>query len=148
MMLHLSNTVIKINRLLSRYDINLDIQKFVINDKEFRIPYTKNGITVSDVVYASQGETSFISLALSFALSSESIDKYNILLLDEIDATLDTTNRRIFLTILERQLDDIDAEQVFMITHNNMFDNYPVDLIITGETEIDNYRNMNIIAKF
>jgi hypothetical protein len=50
-----------------------------------------------------------------------------------------------FLNILEKQLEAINAEQVFMITHNNMFDNYPVDVIMTSEEEVDNYKNMNVL---
>jgi len=52
-----------------------------------------------------------------------------------------------FLNILEKQLDTINAKQIFMITHNNMFDSYPVDLILTSDVELDNYKNKNIIFK-
>jgi DNA repair exonuclease SbcCD ATPase subunit len=144
--LYFKNTRIIVNNLLeSVFNGALEIENFEINDTEFRIPYTKNGIKISDVAYTSQGEKSFMSLALSFALIEQSIKKYNIMLLDEIDATLDQRNRAMFLNILEKQLEAINAEQVFMITHNNMFDSYPVDLIMTSDEEIDNYKNMNIL---
>ena len=39
------------------------------------------------------------------------------------------------------------AEQLFLITHNNMFDNYPVDVIMTSDVNIDNFKNVNIIWK-
>jgi len=146
--LYLKNTRVIVNNLLeSVYKGDLEIADFIINDKEFRIPYIKNGITVPDAVYCSQGERSFISLALSFALIEQSIKGYNIMLLDEIDATLDQKNRYMFISILEKQLDIIGAEQVFLITHNNMFDNYPVDVIMTSDVNIDNYKNTNIIFK-
>jgi len=146
--MYLKDTRMAVNNLLDViYKGNLEVEDFDINDKEFRIPYTKNGITVSDIIHTSQGERSFVSIALSFSLISKSIDKYNILLLDEIDSTLSQKNRYYFLSILEKQLDTIGAEQVFLITHNNMFDNYPVDLIVTSDVEIDNYKNMNIIFK-
>jgi DNA repair exonuclease SbcCD ATPase subunit len=102
---------------------------------------------IDDVSHCSQGEESFISIALSFALIEQSIKKYNIMLLDEIDATLDSTNRALFLNILEDYLDMINSEQVFMVSHNNMFDNYPVDVIMTSDYMIDNYRNVNVIYR-
>jgi DNA repair exonuclease SbcCD ATPase subunit len=148
MQLYLRNTKQMVNNLLeSVYNGELEIDDFEINDKEFKIPYFRDNLRVSDISQTSQGETSFVSLAFSFALASQSIDKYNIFLLDEVDSTLSQKNRYKFINILEKQLDIINAEQVFMITHNNMFDNYPVDIIMTSDVEIDNYKNMNLIFK-
>ena len=120
---------------------------FEINDKEFKIPYTKNGMKISDVIYSSQGERSFISLVLSLALIIQTVEKYNIMLLDEVDATLDTKNRQVFINLLEKLIEKTGAEQIFMISHNNMFDNYPVDVIMTSDTDIDNLKNVNVIYK-
>lgn len=113
------------------YDGSLHLEDFEITADEFGIPYSTKGTTVKDVIYASQGERSFISLALSFALTYKSISKYNIMLLDEIDATLDISNREKFLHVLEMQIDMIHAEQVFVISHNDMFNAYPVDIVDT-----------------
>lgn len=113
------------------YDGDLHLEDFEITVDEFGIPYSTKGTTVKDVIYASQGERSFISLALSFALTYKSISKYNIMLLDEIDATLDISNREKFLHVLEMQIDMIHAEQVFVISHNDMFNAYPVDIVDT-----------------
>jgi len=146
--LYLRKTKAIVNELLSElFGGELEIDDFDINDREFKIPYIKNGIRVSDIISCSQGERSFISLAISFALVKQSIERYNIMLLDEIDSTLDMTNRPIFIKILEEQLKAIGSEQVFLITHNNMFDNYPVDLIMTSDIEIDNYKNTNVIFR-
>lgn len=143
--LYLKNTKIYVNELLEIvFGGEFEIDDFDINSSEFNIPYIKNNIRVNDVVYASQGERSFLSLALSFALITQSIKKYNILLLDEIDSTLDTKNRAMFLNILEKQMQMIDSEQVFLITHNNMFDNYDVDIIFTGNSTT-HYTNANTI---
>lgn len=111
------------------YDGDLYIDNFNITADEFKIPFVTKNTTIKDVCYASQGEKSFISLAISFALMYQSISKYNIMLLDEIDATLDTENREKFLQILEKQMDMINAEQIFVISHNSMFDMYPVDVL-------------------
>lgn len=113
------------------YDGDLHLEDFEITADEFGIPYRTKGTTVKDVIYASQGERSFISLALSFALTYKSISKYNIMLLDEIDSTLDISNREKFLHVLEMQIDMIHAEQVFVISHNDMFNAYPVDIVDT-----------------
>ena len=113
------------------YDGDLHLEDFEITADEFGIPYSTKGTTVKDVIYASQGERSFISLALSFALTYKSISKYNIMLLDEIDSTLDISNREKFLHVLEMQIDMIHAEQVFVISHNDMFNAYPVDIVDT-----------------
>lgn len=146
MQLYLKNTKLFVNELLKIvYADNFEIDDFDINESEFNIPYIKNNIRISDVVYASQGEKSFLSLALSFALINQSIKDYNILLLDEIDATLDTKNRAMFLNILEKQMESIGSEQIFLITHNNMFENYPVDIILTSPNKVSNFNNANIL---
>lgn len=145
--LYFKNIKIFVNKLLESVYDDFVIEDFSITSTEFNIPYVKNGVRVNDVVYASQGETSFLSLALSFALINNSIKDYNILLLDEIDSTLDTRNRSMFLNIINQQIEMINAEQVFLITHNNMFDSYPVDIIITSDISLDNYTNANIIYK-
>lgn len=146
--LYLKNTRTKINQLLDVvYDGDLEVQEFEIGEKEFRIPYISKGVKVEDVSFCSQGEESIVSLALSFALIEQSLNGYNILLLDEMDSKLDASKRMKFLPILEEQLDSIDAEQVFIITHNNAFDNYPVDVIMTSSYNVDNFKNVNVIFK-
>jgi DNA repair exonuclease SbcCD ATPase subunit len=136
-----------VNNILETVYNNFSIDGFEISETEFNIPYTKNGVKISDVSYASQGERSFLSLALSFALIHKSIKDYNVMLLDEIDATLDTRNRATFINILTQMIELIDSEQVFMITHNNMFDSYPVDIIMTSDVNLDSYKNANVIFK-
>ena len=145
--IYLNRCIMTINQLLGVAYDDLEINDFIINDKEFRIPYIKKGLVVPDITYASQGERSFLSLALSLALIIQTLDKYNIMLLDEVDATLDTKNRRHFIEILEKLIVRTNSEQIFMITHNNMFDNYPVDIVMTGDVDIDNFKNVNIIWK-
>ena len=131
------------------YDGELYIDKFEPTADDFKIPFVANDTVIADVSHASQGERSFISLALSFALIYHALSKYNIVLLDEIDATLDTCNREKFIQILERQLDMINGEQIFLISHNNMFSTYPVDVIDTknhvdSENTLANYIKINI----
>ena len=130
---YLGNTEEITNELLDiAYNGDIYIDKFKITQNEFTIPFYNRGKLLRDVKLASQGETSFISIALAFALSSQTMHKYNIMLLDEIDSTLDIHYKEKFLKILENQIDRIDSEQCFLITHGNMFSSYPVDVINFG----------------
>ena len=56
-----------------------------------------------------------------------------------MDAQLDNNNRRSYINVLERQMEVLDIEQAFIITHNNEFYSYDVDLILLNgyETKID-----------
>lgn len=128
--LYLKKTKKIVNELLDIvYGGELRITDFEVSADAFNIPYEKNGNIVSDAHYASQGEMSFLSTILSFALSMQSIVKYNIMLLDEVDGALDDNNRKNFILVLDHLMKKIGAEQVFLITHNNMFDMYDVSTI-------------------
>ena len=68
------------------------------------------------------------------------------MLLDEIDGPLDTENREKFIKILEKQIDKIDSEQNFLITHNSMFSSYPVDILdLSFSDRSDDYPLANFI---
>lgn len=117
------------------YEDDLYVEDFNITADEFKIPYVTKNTHIKDICYASQGEKSFIKIAMSFALIYHAISKYNIMLLDEIDSTLDSSNREKCLLIIEKLMNMIDAEQLFTISHNNMFDMYPIDIIDTNNDE-------------
>lgn len=146
--IYLKNCPILMNTLLeSVFDSNLQINGFIINENEFRIPFTTKGTLVPDIIHASQGESSFISIVLSLSLIIQSMTKYDIICLDELDGPLDAKNREEFINILYKFINQVKCEQVFLITHNNMFDNEPVDLILTSNVEIDNFKYGNVIFK-
>ena len=143
---YLKNIQETTNQLLdTAYNGDLYITDFDINADEFKIPYNTKGTQIKDICYASQGEESFISLSLSFALIYQSLSRYNIMLLDEIDSTLDTKKRERFLQILEKMMDMIDSEQLFVISHNNMFNSYPVDVINTINDDMNMHLSNKII---
>jgi len=145
---YLKNCPILMNMLLeSVFDGQLQIDSFIINENEFRIPFITKGIMVPDIINASQGESSFISIVLSLSLIIQSMTSYDIICLDELDGPLDNKNRQEFINILYKFIEQVNCEQVFLITHNNMFDNEPVDLILTSDTDIDNFKYGNIIFK-
>ena len=147
--LHFGNARNIANAIISSvYGDAIHLERFIINEKEFRIPYSKNGSIVEDVSYASQGELSVISLAISFALLEEfSSYKYNVLLLDEVDGPLDKGNKEKFLRVLETQMERINCEQVFMITHNQLFETYPVDVYVTIDKDnaLEEFKNVNVL---
>lgn len=119
------------NDLLSIiYKDKLKLAKFHVDPDAFEIPYTKNGTRIQDVKYASQSEIPSITMALSFALANRAASKYNILLMDEVDAGFDDNNRSGFLKMTLTMLHKINAEQSFIISHNvAQMLNIPMDCI-------------------
>lgn len=128
------------------YKGSMEIDKFNIRSEEFTIPFSKDGTTVEDIKYASQGERAFFLIALSFAISYRSMSRYNIMLLDELDSVLDETNRSGFIAIVEKLRTIINAEQTFVISHNNMFSMYPVDYISVVDKKPEGMPHANYIT--
>ena len=128
---------------------SIQLEMMVINEKEFRIPYRKNGVLISDIIKSSQGETSIASMAISFGLLEEFVgaEGYNIPLMDEVDGPLDIEIKASLLRMLEKRMQAIHSEQLFMITHSPLFENYPVDVFVTIDREglLDGYKNINRI---
>ena len=104
-----------------------------------------NGCPVDDVSRASQGQKSIISLALSFALMRQSNSRWNIMLLDEVDGPLHRNDRNKFISILYKQLAAIDANQVFLISHNFTFEGQDVNVIMTTDEHIEKTPMMSVM---
>lgn len=137
----------KVNELLDMVyhgKLKLLKSKTVIDEDEFTIPYMKRSTIVSDISKASDGEKAIISLAFSLVLLKMTSGPYNILLLDEMDTTLDTASRAKYIELLEQFMTTINAEQLFLISHNSMFDVYPVNVLMTSHSTI-NMSNANIL---
>ena len=122
----IANTIIK-----ELYTGDFRLTKFDISDSSFTIPYTTKGFSVKDIRYGSQAEVSVAKLAISFAILSQFVMKYNIILLDEIDGPMHRINKERFFAALEGELDRLKCEQAFIITQSTMFNEYPVNLIVT-----------------
>lgn len=150
----------QINNLISRvYGDKLEVQKFIIDETQFTIPYTSNGVLVKDISMVSQGEESFVSLAISFAFINRALEEqgisdltpsavYNIVSMDELDGPLDKDKRHHYLDIIEEQINKVGAEQVFLTSHNDVFTSYHCNAIVTSpDIKLDNYRNMSVIFK-
>lgn len=136
-----------INKILRQiYGDSLEIKEFIIDEKEFRIPYVKNGVLVPDISMVSQGEETFLSLAFSSAFKRREMGGYNIYTFDELDGPLDYGKRDRFNQTLEQELDEVMSEQAFIISHSNAFENYPVDIILmNNEFDISGYTNANVV---
>ena len=138
---HVANEIIK-----DIYENDFVLEEFVVNDKEFRIPYRTKGVSVRDIRYASQAESSVATLAISFAMLEQFAYTYNIILLDEVDGPMYKGNKERFFAALEGMLSRIHSEQAFIITQSTMFNDYPVNLIITDPSYRSLYEdNMNVI---
>jgi DNA repair exonuclease SbcCD ATPase subunit len=137
--IYLKQTKSIANRLLDvAFKGKFNIEGFKLTDKDFYIHARKeDGQLVEDISTTSQGERALSSLSLSMALIQQSLKKYNILLLDELDSELDEENRRAFVEILDTQFNSLGIEQAFLISHNKEFDTQPVDLILMPRHGVD-----------
>lgn len=147
--LYLQKTKLIANNLLKNaFDGTLRLDDFEVNEKEFRIPCSGKGESNPDVSTASQGEKALIGLSLSFALSRQSSSKYNIMLLDELDGPLDKKHKKIFIDLLDKQMDILGIEQCFIISHSDAFSSMHVGLILLKNHNLDNYNKANVIYEY
>lgn len=123
--------------------------KFLTEKSEFKINVIKENTTIDDILDASQGQRDMVSVSLSLALIKQQMNgKYNLLSLDECDAQLDKNNRESFLNIIEKQVDTLGIEQVFIISHNNCFDDYALNMILLPGSDPKNLGNKTIIYDY
>lgn len=123
---------------------------FNTTESDFFIRVRAGDNVKDDIKAASQGEIALTTISISLALMEQSIKKYNIMSLDEIDGSLDKDNRQNFIEILNKQISDLGIEQMFIISHNAAFDNCPLDLILlkradTNTEDEEFMKNKNIL---
>lgn len=116
------------------YNDKLVLAKFNITPDTFEVPYIKNGKKIPDVKYASQSEVSLMTMALSFAIATYASEKYNILMLDEVDGALDEESKFAFMQMLYIQMKKLKAEQFFIISQSMaLMTNIPMDCIVLSD---------------
>ena len=103
--------------------------------KEFFIQVSADGEPIEDIKLASQGEVALTTISISLALIEQYTGQFNILSLDEMDGALDESNREAFISILDSQIRKLGIDQVFIISHNNAFDNVPMNIIALPGSE-------------
>ena len=129
-------------------DLYIDREHVQIDETDFIIPYRRRGVLVSDISHASDGERAVMSLAFSLSLARITSKTYNILLLDEMDTSLDAYSRGKYIDMIAAYMKLIHARQVFLISHNSMFDNYPVNVLMTSEMNVSNVAKRNIVKLY
>ena len=149
--LFLDDCVDTINDIVNMIYDDIEVLPFEI-DGTFEIPYRKGNRIIRDISAASQGERALISMALSFALMRKTIlafnrgvVMYNIPLIDEVDSAFYSAGREKFLSIVLQQFKVIEVEQSFIITHNNCYEGYPINIIKTSPENVNgDYPTINL----
>lgn len=140
------------NKLLDiAYQGSFQIEDFVVTETEFLIQVRKpNGMITKDILECSQGEVALAKIAISLAILKKLLGNYNILYLDELDAELDHNNRQNFLNIINLLIKELHLEQVFIISHNDLFLENNAGLILFNKHTFDKdiYNNKTIIHDF
>ena len=128
---------------------------FKVDQDGFKIPvYGNSGFTAEDITKVSSGQRVITKSALCLGLIDTFIGRYNILCLDELDGPLDDGNRLSFLDIINKQIEVLGLEQVFVISHNEEFLNQPnLGLILFPKHkaplhDTDFMKRSNVIAQF
>jgi len=120
------------------YNGDFVLDRFVINEKEFAIPVIRsNGDKLEDITLGSGAETSLVKSSLSFAIIQKAMGGYNILSLDEIDGCLDEAKRKEFISMLRKQVTELGIEQMFIISHNRVFLDESLNLILLKDHGIE-----------
>ena len=128
--------------------LRLDGANTIINDTDFIIPYEVNGTWVKDISRASDGQKAILTLAFSISLIKMTGGRYNIMLLDEMDTTLDVSSKAKFIELLENYAKEIKAWMIFLISHNSMFDGHPVNILLTSNEVISNTQDVTIVRLY
>lgn len=152
MKLYMGKTLELTNSLISYFfQGELQLLPYVINENEFRIPCKNINSSVinDDISSCSSAEKSMISMILSFALLRQCSTRYNILMMDEMDATLDQRNRANFIRVIDEIMEKLDVENCILISHSSEVDLSNVDVILLQEKENNMYGyNGNVIFSY
>ena len=125
------------------------IQPFVINESEFRIPCLGDDIVNDDISSMSSAQVAMISMIIGFSLLHNSSTKYNIIKMDELDASLDEVNRAGIVQLLYDIMDIMHTEQCIMISHNSEIDTANTDVIVLKHENLsEDFMNGNVIWKY
>lgn len=130
MQMYMNKTMTLTNQILSMlFQGGLKILDFIINDKEFRIPFIGEGLPVEDISYGSNAQVSMMSMIINLVLLYQGSTKYNIASLDELDSMLDSRNRSQFVQVLYKSIDILNINQLFIISHSIETETADCDII-------------------
>lgn len=146
MELYMGNILKLSNKLLSYlFGGQYQLQPFVINENEFRIPCIGNGYLNDDISSMSSSQLTMISMIISFALLKISSTEYNVIKVDEIDDPLDEPNRAAFALLMDNIMDLMETEQCIMISHSSEMIVSNADIILLRSDGIDIDKSTNNI---
>ena len=149
--IHMNKTLDLANQLLAMiFNGEYRLLKYVINDSEFRMPFIGNGMMVDDISSGSTSQICIMGMIVNLVLRYQASSKYNITLLDEIDGGLDHNNRYLFVGILEKIVEILQIDQLFIISHSVESALSNVDVIqLSNATDYDDlFTNANVIYRF
>ena len=148
MQLYMNKILSTANDLLAMlFDGEFALQPFVINEQEFRIPCLGSGLMHDDISSMSTAQKSMISMILSYSILYQSQSRYNVISLDEMDGSLDGSNRSYFMTLLDNLMNILRCEQCFIISHNSELISELADIIILKDVPGANYGG-NVIWRY
>lgn len=153
MSLYMSKTLTLANQLLSMiFGGQYKLLDYVINENEFRMPFIGNGLPVDDISDGSTSQVCIMGMIINLVLLHQASDKYNIVSLDEIDGGLDAQNRYMYIDVLQRVIQILNIDQLFIISHNIESNLNNIDLIqlapIDGYEDAFNNADVNIIYSY
>lgn len=112
-----NNALSLTNRLLDvMYDGDMEMLKPVINETNFTLPFRSGANKLSDIRYGSQSENTLLSLAFDLSIAT-GLTRYNIPIIDELDAFLDAEVSESFVMMLIDIMSALQMEQLFDISH-------------------------------
>ena len=143
MSLYMGKTLSISNQLLGMlFQGQYQLLDYVINEEEFRIPFASNGFAIDDISNGSTSQICMMGMIINLALLHQASTKFNIARLDEIDGGLDTFNRSVFVDILQKIIQILGIDQLFIISHSCESALSNVDAIqlapITGYEDMSN----------
>lgn len=146
-LLELKNDVNK--NLNEIWDNSLSIEDFILTQSEFSIVMNRSGTIIADASQLSQGERAIMSLAISFSIIEMNLKEkmYDVIRLDELDATLDEIRSRRFFEMVKERIERMGVSSCFIISHRSEFESVPADLILLRGAKVENISNKNIIFK-
>jgi len=148
MQLYMNKILSTANELLAMlFDGEFALQPFVINEQEFRIPCLGSGLMHDDISSMSTAQKSMISMILSYSILYQSQSRYNVISLDEMDGSLDGSNRSYFMTLLDNLMNILRCEQCFIISHNSELISELADIIMLKDVPGANYGG-NVIWRY
>lgn len=153
MSLYMGKTLTLANQLLSMiFGGQYRLLDYVINEDEFRMPFIGNGLPVDDISEGSTSQVCIMGMIINLVLLHQASDKFNIVSLDEIDGGLDAANRYMYIDVLQRVIQILNIDQLFIISHNIESNLTNIDVVqlapIEGYEDAFNNNGVNIIYSY